>query len=332
MQLLKGLCELSVQSARQTIRTDLSSSFTSNQLITSEIFEERIRSTVNRIKLNAPITLNRLMSLIRMKAHGDGIVSTYGTNYQYIIPANTSKLDSAAFTHPLTYDQNCSCALNFTCTINASFYQTELKTIQGLKMGCTPSESLLASTLECFSSSSCIDLLDKMVHYNRTNALSPLNVTGSRFAVDATVDDLVKELFVEKWSTEMSYSKYFDQCSPRVCSYTYFQQFNLIYTVTYILGLFGGLTIVLKWMCPRLVSLARKISQAFRKQRTAVDPVSNIEMTCTSINADPTPWTEPSLPWFYYITFYSIIVVIVMVLILVPFIYKYYSSPNSLAG
>ena len=158
MQLLKGLCELSVQSARQTIRTDLSSSFTSNQLITSEIFEERIRSTVNRIKLNAPITLNRLMSLIRIKSHGDGIVSTYGTNYQYIGPADTNEPYYAVFTQPLTYENKCSCALNFTCTIDASFYQTELKTIQGLKMGCTPSESLLASTLECFSSSSCIEI------------------------------------------------------------------------------------------------------------------------------------------------------------------------------
>ena len=272
------------------------------------------------------------MSLIRIKTHGDGMVSTYGTNYQYVGPADTNESYYTAFTRPLIYDDNCSCALNFTCTVNASFSQPELKTIQGLKMGCTPSESFLASTLECFYSSSCIDLLDMMTHYNRTNVLPPLNITASGFAVNATVDDLVKKAFVENWFTEMSYSEYFDQCSPMVCSYTYFQQFSLIYTVTSILGVFGGLTIVLKWICPRIVLLVRKIVRAFRNRRTPIYPVSHIDMACTQINVDPATLTKPSLPWFYYITFYSIIVVIVIIFILVPIIYKYSSSRDSLEG
>jgi hypothetical protein len=196
LQLLKGLCDLSVQSAHRTLRTYLSSLFASHQLATSEIFEERVNHTVNRIKLNAPITFTRLMSLIRMRARGDAIVSTYGTKYQYVGPADTNESYYTAFTRPLIYDDSCSCALNFTCTINASFRQAALKTIPGLRMGCTPTESFLASTLECFYNSSCIDLLDMMTYYNRTTVLPPLNVTGSRFTVHATVGDLVKEVTV----------------------------------------------------------------------------------------------------------------------------------------
>ena len=151
-------------------------------------------------------------------------------------------------------------------------------------MGCTPTESLLASTIECFSNASCIELLDQMTNHQRTVALLPLDLYDSRFARSATASDLVKELFVENWLTQMNYSKYFEQCSPILCSYTYVEQFNLIYTITYILGLFGGLTIVLKWICPRMISLLGRIVPSLYRHENRVYPVSTIETTYIQVN------------------------------------------------
>lgn len=221
------------------------------------------------------------MSLIRMQNHGEALVSTYGTNYQYIVSTERNSSNHIAFTRPLTYDGNCSCALNFTCTITASFTE---KPIRGLKMGCTPTESLLASTLECFSNASCLDLLDEMTNHQRTVPLLPVSLSDSRFAVNATVSDLVKELFLENWLTQGNYSEYFEQCSPILCSYTYVERFNLVYTITYILGLFGGLTIVLKWICPRIVSLLSRIFPSLHRHENRVHPVSTIETTFIQVN------------------------------------------------
>ena len=149
-QFLKGLCDFSNVSVTQSVQKHLSSLLVSSQLLSVDSFEASINQTINRIKFNTPVAVNRLLSLISMKNHGDSIISTYGTNYQYQNPAYNGSKNSLTFTQPLIYDDNCSCSLNRTCTIDATFQQLEMRTIAGLRMGCIPSESFLASTLECF--------------------------------------------------------------------------------------------------------------------------------------------------------------------------------------
>ncbi|CAF0872322.1 unnamed protein product [Adineta steineri] len=69
------------------------------------------------------------------------------------------------------------------------------------------------------------------------------------------------------------------QCSPLLCSYTYSQQFNLLYTITLLLGLQGGLTIVLKWICPKILQIVEKVYQHRKKRTNIVQPVSSLEIT-----------------------------------------------------
>ncbi|CAF1046530.1 unnamed protein product [Adineta ricciae] len=289
LQFLKGLCELSIQSVQQSVGEVLSSLLVTSELLSPGTFEERINRTIDHMKANVPTALNRLLYLLRITNHVNNIVSDYGTNYRYIGSRDGNQSETIAYTQPLIYDNNCSCGLNLSCTTDASFNETELVIIKGLKMGCTPSESLLASTLECFHNSSCIDLLKEMTNANEnitdTNDSIPLNLTNSRFAVNTAVIDLVAELFVERWSIEMNYSSYFDQCSPMICSYTYTQQLNSISAVTYILGFFGGLTILFKWISPIIVSFVNKIYQwRQNKRQTRVEPIFNIQTTIVRIN------------------------------------------------
>ncbi|CAF1569046.1 unnamed protein product [Adineta ricciae] len=228
---------------------------------------------IENTKSNAPVILNRLVILLRITNHGDTIVSTYGTNFQYMDPSYENQSYSIAHTESVTYDQNCSCGLNFTCLTEASFNKTnstESKIITGLKMGCIPSESFLASTLECFYDLSCINLIHEMTNTTDIDVPIPLNVTNSRFPNNSTVNDLINELFVERWTTMMNYSLYFDQCAPKICSYSYTQQLNSIYTVNYILGLFGGLTIVFKWICPKIISLLNKLFRSQKKRTNQI--------------------------------------------------------------
>lgn len=293
MQLLTGLCQLSNQSVNYTAQQFLSTFLISKHLLSEKQFQDQTDSLLTMSKSNAPIALNRFLFLLRAVNHGNALVSTYGTNFEYINPW-FEQSDGVFYTRAVIYDNNCSCGLNGSCSIPASFNQTsssQSMIIKGFKMGCTPSESFLASTFECFYDLSCINLIHEMMGYSDIYAPTPLNASISRFSMNTTVADLVNDLFVESWSTMTNYSAYFHQCSPTECSYTYIQKLNSLYTITYILGLFGGLTIVLKWICPKMVYFVAKIYRCRKKRAAQVQPaiIHDIatELQSTSIVSTP---------------------------------------------
>ncbi|CAF3714484.1 unnamed protein product, partial [Adineta steineri] len=307
-------------------------------------------SMINEAKSNAPSTFIRLLSLLRATNHGNAIVSAYGTNYQYKATVYNT-FQTTLYTQAMIYDDNCSCQLNSTCIINASFIEinsTKPITIKGLKMGCTPSESLLASTLECFYDQSCINLIQTMAGYNKNITPIPLNITNSRFLMNMTVMNLINDLFVEKWSAIMNYSSYFDQCSPMVCSYTYIQQLNSLYTLTYLLGLYGGLTIVLKWISPKIVYFINKIYQRRKKTTNSIKPISTIESetieimdanninntiaTSQSVQTVPTHSKKLFSVSSNYWIFGLIVFIFVTIIILIPFIYVLQEKKNHSAS
>ncbi|CAF1466190.1 unnamed protein product [Adineta steineri] len=109
---------------------------------------------------------------------------------------------------------------------------------------------------------------------------SPPLITGaSRFPINTTINDLVNDLFVENWLTAVNYSLYFDQCSPKLCSYTYIQELNSFYTVTSVLSISGGIMFILKWISPILVRLLVAINRYRKKRTNVVQCESNIPMT-----------------------------------------------------
>ncbi|CAF3659882.1 unnamed protein product, partial [Adineta steineri] len=160
-------------------------------------------------KSNTPTDFARLLSLLRAINHGNAIVTSYGTNFEYIAPWYNMIL-SAAITQPVMYNDNqCNCALTANCTIQANFIQTnpkEIFQVHGLKMGCIPSESFLLSTLECFYNLSCINLIQQFTSNNFMMNTSLLSVNDqSKFSMNTTIMDLVQDLFIENWSTIINY-------------------------------------------------------------------------------------------------------------------------------
>lgn len=279
LQLLSGLCTLSMRSVNDSIGQLLSSQFVTAELLPREAFDEQIGLAIEQTKSDAPSKLTHLLSLLRVTNHGNAIITAYGTNFQYI-DLWYNKTLSVAITRPVLYDDKCSCASVANCTTQASFINrdsSEIVPVIGLKMGCTPSESFLLSTLECFHNPSCIS--DIRQNINGFNADSytvdlPLAVSpnGSRFSINSTIIDLVRHLFIEDWSVATDYSAYFNQCSPILCTYTYTQQVNSLYTITTLLGLCGGLTFILKWICPNIVHLLIKVNEYRKKQKSVVTP------------------------------------------------------------
>ena len=137
--------------------------------------------------------------------------------------------------------------------------------IPGLQAGCMPSDSIMESTLECFYDQACLSVL-----FNSSN-LQPLNITvDSQFSVNTKIENLIAELFMEKWSTKENFPLFFQQCQPNRCTYSYNSRGNLAFVFTTILSLIGGLLAGLKIVATLIVQIYRVLANKFKKVRTSV--------------------------------------------------------------
>ncbi len=288
-QFLSGLCKLSNDTVNIAIQQFHSLLFPTDELLSEKKFSTHLNLLLETSKSNALKTFTRLLFLIRSINHGNAFISNYGTNFEYFIPQFLIGMQYAN-TRPLRYDNNCSCGEYSSCTSEANFTgskPSEMILIKGLKIGCTPSESFLGSTLECFYNQSCINLIQQYTKMNSTYSLDPLSIRRTRFSMNTTVDELISDLFIEQWKTTLNYSSYFEQCLPLICKYTYIQKYNIFHSLTVLIGLQGGFTIILQWICPKLVTILYKLYQYRKKRTNVVQPISSIE-TIPIENVNPT--------------------------------------------
>ncbi|CAF0905234.1 unnamed protein product [Adineta ricciae] len=108
----------------------------------------------------------------------------------------------------IIYDE-CDCGLSSKCT--------------KLWNGCFPLETFLQSTLNS-------------------------SFLTNQFSTNLTIESILQELMVENYSFDLSYEKYFNQCSPLSCTYSYIGYQNVIDSITFLIGLYGGLMILSHWI------------------------------------------------------------------------------------
>jgi hypothetical protein len=63
---------------------------------------------------------------------------------------------------------------------------------------------------------------------------------------------------IEKWNAPSIFERYYNECQPTNCTYSFEKRNDLIYIATTLFGIAGGLTTVLELVIPRLVKLIRK--------------------------------------------------------------------------
>ena len=208
---------------------------------------------------------------------------------------------------PLTYDGGCSCALHSNCTRQALIVDSishQDIALQGLKMGCTPSDSFRVSTLECFFNHSCLDVLRRSTIDNTTTFPTVLSLNHSRFDRHTTIEDLFDQLFIEQWWTASNYVSYYEQCAPSTCAYTYHQRHDFIHVVTILFGLHGSLSILLDWICPKLVQLYYKVYERRMRRRNAVHAESYLSQSVPSPRPSETQLNctrHRSMKWMVFV-------------------------------
>ncbi|CAF2817087.1 unnamed protein product [Rotaria sp. Silwood2] len=156
--------------------------------------------------------------------------------------------------------------------------------LPGLVVGCLPFDGLRMSTLECLLSSICIStILTYLEYYTQIDGsppikfipptvlpwtISPLDDSiPSRFSKNTSIGTLIDEFFIEEWTNTSSYEDYFAACAPTHCNFEYVTRNNLLYVPTSVLGLYGGLTIGLRfiiWNMTRIYQLMKRRIQSRR--------------------------------------------------------------------
>lgn len=73
-----------------------------------------------------------------------------------------------------------------------------------------------------------------------------------------SVEQYWNELFIENWFIAINYTNYFEQCAAAFCTYTIVDTTNFSYAITFILSIYGGLTVLLRLIAYNSLKLVLK--------------------------------------------------------------------------
>jgi hypothetical protein len=263
-QLLASLCQFSEQHLIEEISDLMRRNFINRNVISRQQFHKQIQSIIDQFEKNIPLSFLITFQMVRAMISDNHLMTVFETNWKWMNPnlhhPNYKKFK--LYTEPMIYNGSCNCGLSSECVEESSM-------MSGLMVGCYPLEALLKSTLECFYNVSCFSLLQSI-----NQSFIPLNDSySSRYEKNSTVELILRHLMVEKWYKNVSYEMYYHHCAPSSCSYSFIQFNPALQVLTLLLGLYGGLTIIMKLVALIIVAFLQKIFIRYRQRHVQVQPM-----------------------------------------------------------
>ncbi|CAF1177877.1 unnamed protein product [Adineta ricciae] len=264
-QLLASLCQLSKETVNDGLSQLKATKFINAHILSRVTFNDQIQSFINQFQVSMTNAFLNTLHLVRQITNDNTLMTLRGTNWQWKKMTNdTFRADATVRTKPTHYG-TCDCGLSSQCVQPAVVAKNN--TIPGLYVGCYPLEALLTSSLQCFLDSSCFQQIQL-----QNTSFNPLDsYIASRFPQNASVETLINQLMVEEWSKSIFYEKYFNECYPLSCTYSYFQHRGSIDVLTNIIGLYGGLVISVKV----IVHILLNAYKSSKRRSNRVEPISN---------------------------------------------------------
>jgi hypothetical protein len=81
------------------------------------------------------------------------------------------------------------------------------------------------------------------------------------------MQDILQQLMIEQWNNETSYDDYFNVCKPKNCTATYVSRGNIVYIITTITSLIGGLKDIYIFLVPFIVKVIGSVIWPFIKRK-----------------------------------------------------------------
>jgi hypothetical protein len=274
---LTSLCSMANETLTIAIAQYQARRFISNQLVPQALFQAENDDHMQQFQSSTATIFRSILGPIRAASQGNALITVLKTNW--IPKMDYFGIDVPLLTVPILYNNsNCSCATSSSCLKPAVFFNGSgppYYTAEDIFLGCTPLDSVLKSSLSCFFSPTClqsfltaIPLTGTDYLYNREPfSMMPLNFSSNntQFRANDTLETIINALFIDSWSSEISYPHYFNACQPLHCTYVFTQRLDVTRVATTFLSVFGGLSTILRFVTPHLIRTLKKLSNRFRR-------------------------------------------------------------------
>jgi hypothetical protein len=77
---------------------------------------------------------------------------------------------------------------------------------------------------------------------------------------------------IEDWNFSYSFENFYHKCKPLSCSFTYEKKANIVYIITVITSLIGGINIILELISPIIIKIIFKFIGTFKHCRSLQVP------------------------------------------------------------
>ena len=264
-QALAGLCRLSVTFVQKQIDSYMSNSLISSQVLSESLLLSLIDASIAELQRTLLNDFAAQLQLIQAMTLSNRLISGLQTNNIQVYENISNDLIRIGV-YPMQYKKNhrfiCDCSMDLDCgtvsiisnRFNGSTHfnfgnDSIWMKVPGIVSGCLPVNSILLSTLECFYNQTCVDQL--ITFFSTTEKFTAMaSNESSRYDLNSTVQTIIDELMIEQWSNILSYNTYYFQCAPALCTYAKLERNSIIFILTQLISILGGLTILLGFIIP----------------------------------------------------------------------------------
>ena len=267
-QALRILCELANRTISDSLTWLYSSQYVSVYLAPSELLQSKIKTLITQFRSSTKNSFLLSLSMIQGATQANALFSGLQTNYKLSVMPGIDNVLSVAKKY-----NGCSCDVSPTCIEQSVIYDhsnaAKFFKVPGFYTGCNVIESLLQSNLECFFNQMCINTLQSYL------LLSPIVLPAlssslpKKYLVNSTIQELLNNLMIKKWTASFTYTEYHKQCQPTQCSYTVDTRYDTIYIVIIMFLITGGPIPVLKFFISILMKI---IACCIRKSTRQIIP------------------------------------------------------------
>lgn len=273
-RLLSQVCHMAQYTVEKASEEFIHQGYLSTQALPKRLLYLQIESHWNHYKNYTAVKFSRSLELIREMTHGNNLVSSTMLNWNYEITDDW--FSPSIIPVPVVMNGDCSCATRHDCIESAVISDEQdwnnAFIIPGWYIGCSVLDTLLKSTPECFFNQTCYDLFTQRLivssnlSFLHNNVIYKMNTSlVSRFSFKASFEELARELFIEQWNLIVNYTNFYERCSPD-CTYLERKANSFSFIVVRILGFYGGLTTIVRFISPHLIMIYFKIRNFFHSK------------------------------------------------------------------
>ncbi|CAF0735488.1 unnamed protein product [Adineta steineri] len=286
---ISSFCQVSLETIENELLVFNSTIYVTKYVQPIDLFQSQTQQLISNMKQTTISSFRLLISMLRQTVWGNALFSvhtyyyirapTADNNHQSTMNATSRNLVFYPYHYKPNSTTNCSCKIQpTTCSQLSDMTHTihdenitQLFTVPGYYIGCYEIESMLHSTFECFSNEICLQNISNLIYstskypYNAT----AMNLNNSHYNATTSVQYIIENLMIEDWNNQTLFQSYFEQCNPYLCTYSYDIKGDISYVFTITIGLIGGLTTILKFIVPFVITMIRRWRQ---KRRINVNP------------------------------------------------------------